>query len=1415
MDWTRLNYKINTILCNPNTNFILNVDQNDTIHNAFFKGVLSTINGADSKFNKVLFTGNGNINGNNTFDTLSFDPGRNYHLQSNSTQTINDHLSALGNGCFPITIHSSQTGLQSTISKASGNVVCGYIEMRDQNATGGATFYAGQYSSNVSNNTGWIFADGPGYIYGLGADTSFCQGDTLLITTEYFYGGISWLWQDGSTNSYYKATQSGTYWVKVTYSNDCFYSDTIHVTRKPKPVAVATSNSPVCSGDTLKFFGNGGVTYLWTGPAGFSSNLQNPEIIISTPSNSGNYILTATQNGCTSAPDTIIVQVATVLSTSISIIASVNPVYAGNSVTFTATPTNGGSAPLYQWIVNGINVGTNIPTYTYVPVNGDLVKCILTSNLSCVINNPATSNQITMITLSGNPCPGIPTVTYSGQTYNTVQIGTQCWFKENLNIGTKIDLPSYQTNNEIIEKYCFNNDINNCNVYGGLYQWDEMMQYSETEGGQGICPAGWHIPSKIEWELAITFLGGNAVAGEKMKEEGTLHWSPPNIATNSSEFSALGGGYLAYHCCYSNFNELAYFWTSTHGTAYWEWWFLYMSNSGTNIVSNYGYDQHEFGFSVRCLKDPCTSYFAVSVSISASANPICAGLPVTITATPTNGGSSPTYQWIVNGANVGNNDSFYTCTPTNNDVVTCVLTSNANCVTGNPATSNTITMTVNATLPVSVLISASANPVCTGTSVTYMATPTNGGSTPAYQWKVNGSTVGTNSAAYTYTPANGDMITCVLTSNSLCATGNPATSNTITMSVNATLPVNVLISASNNPVCTGTSVTYTATPTNGGSTPAYQWKVNGSTVGTNSAAYTYIPTNNDVVICVLTSNANCVTGNPATSNTITMTVGATLPVSVLISASDNPVCTGTSVTYTATPTNGGSTPAYQWKVNGSTVGTNSAAYIYTPANGDMITCVLTSNSLCATGNPATSNTITMSVNATLPVSVLISASANPVCAGTLVTYIATPTNGGSNPTYQWKVNGNRVGINRPIYSYIPANNDIITCILTSNSTCATGNPATSNAITMAVNAILPVSVLVSASANPVCAGTLVTFTATQSNGGFIPSYHWKVNGINVGINSPTYSYIPINNDSVSCAVTFDLLCISNNIAISNTVIMNTVLSPHVSFTTCIDTITTINAQPYILKGCIPLGGIYSGPGVNSDSGKFYPSTAGIGSKTITYFYSNIFSCSSKLTFVIHVLELSTFSCGSSLIDIRDNQIYPTFILPSGKCWMATNLNYGTAIPGNQIQVDNCINEKYCLQDNFENCTLYGGLYQWDELMQYKNIAGIQGLCPPGWHIPESTEWEELLNFYDGTSLAGTDLKDSTTLIGFHAILRGLFYLNNTWSVYTGPNRGSMYWTSTVSSTIHAIARGLNYITQSVSLYNSSRANAFNVRCIKD
>ena len=449
-----------------------------------------------------------------------------------------------------------------------------------------------------------------------------------------------------------------------------------------------------------------------------------------------------------------------------------------------------------------------------------------------------------------------------------------------------------------------------------------------------------------------------------------------------------------------------------------------------------------------------------SVSIAASATTICAGTSVTFTATPINGGASPSYQWYVGATPVGTNSATYTTTTlANADSVSVVLTSNATpCLTGSPTTSNSISITVNPIVTASVSIAASATTICSGTSVTFTATPTNGGSTPSYQWYVGATPVGTDSATYTTTSlANADSVSVVLTSNATpCLAGSPTTSNSISITVNPILTASVSIAASATTICAGTSVTFTATPTNGGSTPSYQWYVGATPVGSNSATFTSSTlTNGNSVSVVLTSNATpCLVGSPATSNSVSITVNPILTASVSIAASATTICAGTSVTFIATPTNGGATPSYQWYIGVTPVGTNNATFTSsTLTNGSSVSVVLTSNATpCLVGSPATSNSISITVNPILTASVSITASATTICSGTSVTFTATPTNGGSTPNYQWYVGATPVGTNNATFTATTlANTNLVTVVMTSNLPCVINSPATSNGITMSVN----------------------------------------------------------------------------------------------------------------------------------------------------------------------------------------------------------------------------------------------------------------------------------------------------------------------------------------------------------------------------
>jgi uncharacterized protein (TIGR02145 family) len=299
----------------------------------------------------------------------------------------------------------------------------------------------------------------------------------------------------------------------------------------------------------------------------------------------------------------------------------------------------------------------------------------------------------------------------------------------------------------------------------------------------------------------------------------------------------------------------------------------------------------------------------------------------------------------------------------------------------------------------------------------------------------------------------------------------------------------------------------------------------------------------------------------------------------------------------------------------------------------------------------------------------------------------------------------------------------------------------------------------------------------------------------------------MNGDSVRCIMQSNLACVTGNPASSAEIIMSGTLAPIVTFTSCFDTITTVNAKPIKLKGGIPLGGTYSGSGVNSLTGTFNPALAGVGIKTITYSYTNAALCTATKSISILNLPSSIFTCGNNLTDIRDNKVYQTVQIGS-QCWMAEDLNYGTEIPVTQDQRDNCIPEKYSLHPS--PLTTHS-FYQWDEVMQYDNTPADQGFCPPAWHIPTENDWNTLFGTFINNGFAGSPLKYSG-YSGFNALLSGARHIDKSWD-YQG--FATFFWSSTSYGGIKAWAHGMNDADPSVSIYPASHANAFSVRCIKD
>ena len=151
----------------------------------------------------------------------------------------------------------------------------------------------------------------------------------------------------------------------------------------------------------------------------------------------------------------------------------------------------------------------------------------------------------------------------------------------------------------------YSNTPSNSTTYGRLYNWYVVDNNAATKvasnGGKNVCPTGWHMPADAEWTTLTTYLGGESVAGGKLKETGTTHWTTPNTgATNETGFTALPGGHRGDDGTYDYVGYSGYWWSSTEGaTTYAR--SRYVGYNISNVLSYNDFKQS--GFSVRCVKD--------------------------------------------------------------------------------------------------------------------------------------------------------------------------------------------------------------------------------------------------------------------------------------------------------------------------------------------------------------------------------------------------------------------------------------------------------------------------------------------------------------------------------------------------------------------------------------------------------------------------------------------------------------------------------------------------------------------------------------------------------------------------------------------------------------------------------------------
>lgn len=962
-----------------------------------------------------------------------------------------------------------------------------------------------------------------------------CAGNPITLSANANGGGseptFQWLLNgnpiSGATLPFYTTeenlTGSNNFSVRMTSSAICATPATITsanfavtVVNTVAPSVSVSSNvppGPVCTGTSITFTANpvnGGPSpsYVWRVNGNIVNGQTGASYTTSTLPNNAQVAVQLNSSDPCASPASATSQPVTVsfvnsILPSVSIESNIpgNSICQGQNITFTAAPTNGGNNPQFQWTVNGVDVnGQTFPTFTSgVLPNNAQVRVRLTSSFTCANPVSVTSSPIAVTVNAA----AVPTANISSSQGNTLCQGSSMTLTANITNGG--------TNPQ--------------------YQW--FFNGSQINGATGAT------------------------------------YATPTTLTGIGNYTV-------------------------------------QLTSSANCASPASVTSQAFTITVNPAVTP-----AISFSSSIPTNTVCAGQSITFTAAPTNGGSNPQYQWLVNGnAVVGQTgNTFSTSNLTNGQQVSVRLTSNAVCA--NPATitsaSQSITVNPNVVPTVSVSNNSQNNSVCTGQSITFTANVTNGGNNPSYQWRVNGNDI-QGETGVSFTPinlANNSQVSVRISSSVACA--NPTTVTSAANTIIVSPSVTPVVSISNNQgssFCQGTNVVLAANPTNGGNNPGYQWQLNGNNInGATSATYSIPGTVSGSVsyTVVLNSNAACASPNSATSAPLALNITPTVvPIANFTSSvPGNTICSGQSITFSADISNGGSTPQYQWLVNGNAVlgQTGSTFTTGTLNNGQNVSLRLTSNANCASPTVVTSASQTITVTPSSPASVSVSSNStnNTICQGASVTFTANPVNGGTSPAYVWRVNGLvQTGQTSSIFTTSSlANNDQVSVEMTSNSTCANPNTAASSPVQITVSPTVTPSVSLSnlPAGTSHCPGTSINITANPVNGGSNPTYQWTVNGqVLPGQTGPTIPITLFANSTVSVSMTSDAACASPGTVVSSPVTYTLQPGAPVNVLT-IDTSVCESSTPFQLRAT-PAGGSWSGSSV-SQTGVFSPTSPGI------------------------------------------------------------------------------------------------------------------------------------------------------------------------------------------------------------------------------
>jgi uncharacterized protein (TIGR02145 family) len=1168
---------------------------------------------------------------------------------------------------------------------------------------------------------------------------------------------------------------AGVHSVSINYhdANSCtaVSSFVYNVTINPLPVPTITGSGVVCAGTSGLVYNTqtGMSNYIWTVSAGGtitsggSATDQTVTVTWDTPGAQSVSINYHDANGCTaiSASNFPI----TVNPLPVPTIAGNNNLCAGTTgVIYSTQP----SMSNYSWAVsaggtitsggtttdNTVTVTWNVAGAQTVSVNyNDANNCTATTPVSY----PITVHSLPVPTIGGPTavCAGI-----SGSVYSTQPGMTN--YQWVVSAGGTMTAGGTATDNSVTVTW---------NTVGAQ---TIAVNYHNANSCTAVAP--------FVYNITVDPLPVPAIAG------------PASVCLNSTTTYSTVAGMTNYLWTVSAGGSI----TSGAGTnsinALW-------TATGSNTITLNYHDANG-----------CTAVTATSYSITVNPlpvpaliglNQICVGHSTTYT---TDAGMS-NYSWNISAGGTitsggGANDNTATILWNN----TGPQSISVNYVMGTGCTAPSPTM-VNVTVnPLPVPVVSGINVLCSGTTgVVYSTQP---GMTN-YQWTVSsggtitsGGTLSDHTVTVTWNTAGAQSISVDYQDANSCTALLPV----IYPVTIYPLPVPAILGPGS--VCLNSSSVYF---TDAGMTN-YSWTVSAGgtiTTGSGTSSITILwNTTGPKTITVNYFNGNNCTATTPSSYSVNV---STLPVPSLNGS--NTVCKGNPIIYS---TDAGMT-SYVWTISaggtltaGGSSTDNTATITWNTAGVQSVSVNYQVGPGCTAALPTV---LSITVK---PLPAITNATNSSVCSAT--TLNITPQADLPGTTFSWTAtgsSGNVTGFNPgsgvTIADYLVNtgfNIETVTyAVLPSLNGCqgsianyiVTVDPVADIMFTPA-SQIFCSGGTTGIALNSHVTGATFTWSATGSSG--------NISGFGAGTGNIISQTLINTGYAIETATYFVLPTANSCPGITDTVIITVMPLPSVVYTPCTDITTTTDAIPFTLKGGMPLGGTYSGTGVNS--GIFYPSLAGMGTSTIVYSYTSTYGCTSNASQNISVLGALGFTCDDLLTDVRDNTQYPTIKLGT-QCWLAANLNFGNTIPSSSMQRDNCVVEKYCFNDNASNCSSLGGLYQWDEMMQFNDVEGIQGLCPPAWHIPTENDWTTLFNFYISSGFAGSPLKASG-YSGFNALLLGIRFDDVKWDFN---NFATFFWSSTSDGSTKAWAHAMNTSNPSVSYYPGNRSNAFSVRCIKN